>query len=136
MKELAEAKFTRTGKEYSLKKTDTGFDMHQIDLDDKLPPVFKTFQQLLDLSKNGQIVFAGFEEKKNEAELILINCIHQAEISELKAQIKTLETDKETQKDTLLSSLEDMRKEIEELKTANALLREAKELEASTSDQQ
>lgn len=91
MQTIKEAKFLRTNKEYTLEKNETGFNCKEVDFDDK-PPIFRTFAQLLELSQGGQIVFAGFEEKKNEAELILLNCVHEKENSDLQLKITELET--------------------------------------------
>lgn len=115
MQELKEAKFPRTGKEYSLEKTAIGFNLRLIDLDDQIPAISKTFQQLLELSQSGQIVFAGFEEKKNEAELILLNCMHEEKIADFELNISDLTTQASEQKTALEA-------EIATLKESNAAL--------------
>lgn len=116
MQELKEAKFPRTGKEYILEKSSTGFNLRLIDLDDTLQPISKTFSQLLELSQSGQIVFTGFEEKKNEAELILLNCIHETEIADCKLQIANLTEEKITLKAEYETGISSLQKEMEELK--------------------
>lgn len=137
---LTEAKFPRTGKEYSLEKTTNGFNLRLIDLDDSLAPVFKTFQQLLELSQSGQIVFAGFEEKKNEAELILLNCTHEEQIADYKLQVENLTTQAADQKTSLegeISTLKEsnaaLQSELDEKKTEienlNAIIQGLKETE-------
>lgn len=124
MQELTEAKFPRTNKEYKLEKTETGFNLRLIDLDDELKPIFKTFQQLKEMAERGEIVFAGFEEKKNEAELILLNCIHETEITNCKTEIEKLAADNEAiQKENA-----ELKEEIETLKNLITGLKEAKEL--------
>lgn len=129
MQELKEAKFPRTGKEYSLEKTATGFNLRLIDLDDQIPAISKTFQQLLELSQSGQIVFAGFEEKKNEAELILLNCMHmekiadfELKISDLTAQAAEQKTALEAEISTLKESNAALQSELDEQKVENANL--------------
>lgn len=129
MEQLKEAKFPRTGKEYSLEKTATGFNLRLIDLDDQIPAISKTFQQLLELSQSGQIVFAGFEEKKNEAELILLNCMHEEKIADFELKISDLtaraadqKTAFETEIATLKESNATLQSQLDEQKTENANL--------------
>lgn len=129
MEQLKEAKFPRTGKEYSLEKTATGFNLRLIDLDDQIPAISKTFQQLLELSQSGQIVFAGFEEKKNEAELILLNCMHEEKIADFELKISDLssqaleqKTAFETEIATLKEANATLQSQLDEQKTENANL--------------
>lgn len=133
MQELKEAKFPRTGKEYSLDKTTTGFNLRLIDLDDELKPIFKTFSQLLELSQSGQIIFTGFEEKKNEAELILLNCMHEEKIagyelriSELNSECENLKAETQTLKesqDALQVKYSQLESQLNEHKTENENLK-------------
>lgn len=129
MQQLKETKFPRTGKEYSLEKTATGFNLRLIDLDDQIPAISKTFQQLLELSQSGQIVFAGFEEKKNEAELILLNCMHEEKIADFELKISDLtaraaeqKTALEAEIATLKESNAALQSELDEQKAENANL--------------
>lgn len=90
MQTLQEVKFNRTGKEYLLTKTETGFNCTLVDFDE-VQPVHRTFEKMLELSKAGDIVFKGFEaEKKSEAELILLSLIHETENNKLKAENESL----------------------------------------------
>lgn len=145
MQQLTEAKFPRTGKEYKLEKTETGFNFKLIDLDDELKPIFKTFQQLLEMSQAepAQIVFKGFEEKRNEGELILINHIHQTEITSLQTQLQNSETEKneqilklETEITLLKSEIDELKAEIENQKSIIVDLEEAKKLIPAESEPQ
>ena len=115
MDELTEVKFLRTGTEYTLEKTATGFNCRQVDFDDK-PPIYRSFQQLLDHSQSKQISFKGFEEKKNEAELILLNCMHEEKITnyelrvtELTAENQAIQKENETLKN-IITGLEEAKK--------------------------
>lgn len=120
MKELTETKFVRTGREYKLEKIETGFNLRLIDADDELKPIFKTFQQLLELSQNGQYVFIGFEEKKDQAELILLYCMQEEKNTKYELQITSLTEENENLKSEIkeLSDLNiDAKQEIDFLKS-------------------
>lgn len=120
MKQLTETKFVRTGREYKLEKTETGFNLRLIDADDELKPIFKTFAQLLELSQNGQYVFTGFEEKKSEAELILMNCMHEEKNTKYELQITGLTEENEKLSAKIVEAneeIENLKSIIQELKT-------------------
>lgn len=119
MQQLTEAKFPRTGKEYKLEKTETGFNLRLIDLSKKIEPELFSFQELLELSESKQITFTGFEEKNNEAELILLNCIHETAIANCKEENEKLVSNNEK----LTSENEAIQKENEELKAENETLK-------------
>lgn len=121
MKELTEVKFSRTPtQQFSLEKTESGFNINLIDFIKK-ESAFKTFQELFDLSQKGGIIFTGFEENKNEAELILLYCMQEEKNTKYELQITGLTEENEQFSAQLIEAnqeIENLKSQIETKNTA------------------
>lgn len=107
--------FKETGEKYTLKQTETGFDVRQVKLSKNTPDEPYTFQELLDLYESGQIIIEGFEETDAALVKALINnYIYQANLKQKLVEIEALKQTIEKLKEENTSLAESLERETEE----------------------
>lgn len=130
-----EITFTKTSDKFTLTQTETGFDVRQIKLSKNIPHEPYSFQELLDLYKQGHISIQGFEEGDNAlVESIITNYIHGEQIGILNAEktalssaiqeLKLTIASLDEQKSALDTINNELRGDNDELTSANKALSE------------
>lgn len=84
--------FKETGEKYSLKQTETGFDITPVKLSKKLESESYNFEEFLEHFNNNEITIEGFDEHDNTTvEPQIINYMHEYKITDYRLQITNLE---------------------------------------------